>query len=284
MTWIICAGIDRTGKSTLADHYKSKGYEVIHMSAPDKKYFQPGYVGPSYLDEMLDMYMSLNGKNVFFDRTIYGELIWSQVYGREPQLDDDAYEILRDYEEKNNAEKILMWDSKTDAHWQRCIENKEPLTKSQFILARKLYQKMADDHGFTKLELPDWQSKNTPEQLSTAQTVTITTTTGLEPMVIDMTKSQMPAVISIPSCWTVPNDTPQQKLEKANAINSILSKRIIKGKDPLFEQIELDVRAFLQSKLEVLLGNTQASEFTEEEKTILKLYAKRILEKQKESK
>ena len=46
--WIILEGLDRTGKSSVADYYRQQGYEVVHMSAPDKKYSQSGYTGPSY--------------------------------------------------------------------------------------------------------------------------------------------------------------------------------------------------------------------------------------------
>ena len=279
MTWIVCAGIDRTGKSTLATHYKSLGYQVIHMSAPSKEYSTPGYTGPSYLDECLDMYMKYDGKDVFFDRTIYGELTWPHVYGRDPQLDDEAFDILREYEDRNDAQRILMCDSNVNAHWDRCVANKEPLTKSQFLLARKLYEKLVTDYGFSKLELPEFLEKHPTTNITSV----VTSTTGAQ-MVVDMSNQPKPTEVSIPSVFGTVPDSSQQKLEKANAINSILCKQILKNKEPIFTQIETEIRGFLKNKLEVLLGNSQQNDFTPDEKTVLKLYAGRILEKQKETK
>ena len=84
--FLILEGIDRTGKSTVAKYYKAQGYEIVHLGAPDKKYTEPGYEGPSYFDDMYKMYSSYHGMDVVFDRSPYGELIWSAVYGREPLL------------------------------------------------------------------------------------------------------------------------------------------------------------------------------------------------------
>ena len=94
MAWIILEGLDRTGKSTVAELYKRQGYEVVHMSAPNKKFTQPGYTGPSYLDEMIDIYMKYSHKDVCFDRSPYGETVWPFVYGRKAQLSEEEIESL----------------------------------------------------------------------------------------------------------------------------------------------------------------------------------------------
>jgi polyphosphate kinase 2 (PPK2 family) len=117
--FIIIEGIDRSGKSTIAELYKKNGYKIIHMSAPNKKYKQPGYSGPSYLDEILDIYMEHDGQDVVFDRSAYGEFIWPHVYGRESTLSEDDMEILQEFEERNETLKILMTDPDTEAHWKR---------------------------------------------------------------------------------------------------------------------------------------------------------------------
>ena len=46
----------------------------------------------------------------------------------------------------------------------------------------------------------------------------------------------------------------QHKLEVANAVNDILSKRILKAKGNVYDDIENEMRAFLNSKLGKLLG------------------------------
>ena len=75
----------------------------------------------------------------------------------------------------------------------------------------------------------------------------------------------------------------QSILEKANAINTILSKRIIKQKGAAFDSIELNIKDYLNSQLKVLFsGGTNIKELTTDEVMVLKLYAKRILDKQKE--
>jgi hypothetical protein len=84
MSFVIIEGLDRTAKSTLANMYVQKGYKLIHFSAPDKKYSESGYSGPSYLEDLIEMMVSLSGQDVVFDRSHYGELIWPYVYGRRP--------------------------------------------------------------------------------------------------------------------------------------------------------------------------------------------------------
>src|SRR5690606_20179088 len=67
----------------------------------------------------------------------------------------------------------------------------------------------------------------------------------------------------------------QEKLEKANAINSVLSKRIIKTKGELFDSIEADIRIFLSDKLSELLGtNTNKTSFSDDEVQMLKMLCK----------
>ena len=100
MSWIILEGIDRSGKSSVANLYKAKGFELIHMDAPDKKYIEKGYAGPSYVDDMMEMYLSYDNKDVIFDRSIYGECIWPHVYGRDPMLSEDDFEMLREFEDR----------------------------------------------------------------------------------------------------------------------------------------------------------------------------------------
>ncbi|HWY36243.1 MAG TPA: hypothetical protein VNX68_16475 [Nitrosopumilaceae archaeon] len=109
-------GLDRTGKSIVAELYKKQGYDVVHMSAPDKKYKNPGYAGPSYLDDVLELVMQHDGKDVVFDRTWMGELIWPHVYGREPLLTEDDLEIIREFEDRNSTNRILMVDPDQQAH------------------------------------------------------------------------------------------------------------------------------------------------------------------------
>ena len=269
MPWIILEGLDRTGKSTVADLYKEKGFEIIHMSAPDKKYLEPGYVGPGYVDELMELYVNNSGKDVVFDRSPYGEFVWPDVYNRNPQLSEDDVDALVEIEEQNQTHRILMFDKNVDIHWRRCVENNEPLDKKQFIKARALFEKMSSSYNFEKKELTDFVS---PDKLYKRKDSSIR----------DQLKDDKPEeapVINIPEAKQNKNNSPISKLEKANAINSVLAARIIKKRGEVFDGLENDVREFLTDRLNVLLGGESKS-FTAIEVEILKLYCKRIKDKQ----
>jgi hypothetical protein len=271
MTWIICEGLDRSGKSTVAEIYKQQGYEVIHLSAPDKKYSQPGYSGPSYLDEMIELYVSKTGKDVFWDRSAYGELIWSHVYNRPPQLSEEDFEVLKEIEQQNDTQYVLMHDPNTEEHWNRCVQNKEPLTKVQFIQAGRLYNAtLVYKYSFVKHTLLDYVKP--PE----AQAVEAP---SIEEKVAEKTED----IKTVELKKAVETDlTPEQKrLLQANTINDILSTRIIKKKGNFYDVIENKIRTFLNSELSNLIGMTtpNPSVFSEDEILFLKTLIKQAHKK-----
>lgn len=276
MAFVILEGVDRSAKSTVAKLYESQGYKSIHFSAPDKKYSQPGYTGPSYLDDLVEMLVGLSGRDVVFDRSWYGESsIWPFIYGRKPLLTDDDIDILRDIEDQNSTTRILMVDTDVEAHWQRCVDNKEPLSLSQFKSAYQLYAVMADRYGFSIKTKHDFIAQ--------------------EPEVKDMSpepKLESKDFIAPASASEITNvvkmDTPtkltpeQQKLQQANAINDILSSRIVKKKGSEYDSIEIRVREFLNQELAKLLGTDKPQislPFSSEEITLLKALANRVKDK-----
>ena len=154
---IILCGLDRTGKSTVAELYKKQGFEVIHMSAPDKRYREMGIDGQmEYFIDMIRLYISIKGKNVVFDRSAWGELIWPKVYKRPPMLTMQMLKTLHEIEDILGVERILMYDPNVEAHWQRCVDNNEPLTREQFDLANKEYKKLEIVFGFKPKTLNDF--------------------------------------------------------------------------------------------------------------------------------
>ena len=79
-----------------------------------------------------------------------------------------------------------------------------------------------------------------------------------------------------------PNKSPQQhKLEVANAINEILSKKILKSKGSVYDDIENEIRHFLNTKLGKLLGGAESGELslTQEEIKFYKAMYKRANDK-----
>ena len=237
MAWIILEGLDRTGKTTVAERYKQKGFEVVHMSAPDKKFMQPGYVGPSYFEELVDIYMNYDGRDIVFDRSPYGELVWPKVYGRQAQLMSDDFEFLREYEDNNETVRILMYDDDKDAHWKRCVENDEPLNKGQFSAANEFFKSMAERYGFIKKTLPEIQkdfkdeqsnSKPTPEEVREEQRMDKTSEQYNEDTKKVSVDAKPSEIRDLHNKTTGDLSDPEYKLDVANAIKKILSRPTVR--------------------------------------------------------
>ena len=275
MSWVILEGLDRTGKSSVANMYKARGYEVVHMSAPDKKYTKPGYTGPSYMDEILDIYMRYNQRDVVFDRSPYGEQVWPLIYGRKAQLDEEEVEVLQEIENQNEVDRLMFYDENVEAHWKRCVDNREPLTRAQFNQANILFERVASKHNFRKVQLKDFSAITGTETVNVVATVT---NADAEHRAQAEEASPPPAPTTLPKKAT--KSTQQIKLEKANAINELLEKRIIKQKGDLFDDLEKEIRSFLESKLADIFGNNQQpAQFSKEEVEILRLYCAQLKKK-----
>jgi hypothetical protein len=277
MTWILLEGLDRSGKSSVAEMYKKQGYDVVHMSAPDKKYQQPGYSGPSYLEEIVHMYTIYESKDVVFDRTVYGECVWPEVYNRQAQLNAEDLEYLQRLEYNNNAIRYIMYDENTEAHWQRCVDNQEPLNRLQFVQASRLYDDLARKYNFQKKQLGDFDELDKEDSSSVG---------GLSDSAVDA------ADVSVPG--NLRQDTDKEdssrgdqvdgkllarKLERANAIRDLLETKIVKKKGEIFGQLEQDIKVFLESELNSIFTQSTKLDFTPDEVQILKIYAQRIKDK-----
>ena len=271
-------GIDKTGKSVIAALYEDLGYQVIHMSAPDKKFNDPKYVGSTYYDEMLKMYEELSG-DVVFDRTIYGETIWPKIYKRRPQLIEPDIDSLRDMENELGVRRILLIDEDVEAHWARCVKHNEPLTREQFNKAYSLYYEMAAKYDFEVLTMPALYLELSGTEFGINKRAPILS----KPIEMKpIKKSVLPPsehkieVVRAPS-FIADND-PKERLAEANAINSILAAPILKKKGDAFERIEGEIRGFLNSKLKKLMG-TPSDDLTSEEIFVLKTMVQRMKDK-----
>jgi hypothetical protein len=281
MTWIILEGLDRSGKSSVADMYKKEGFEVVHMNAPNKAYFKSGYSGPSYMEEMIDLYSTYAGKDVIFDRSAYGELVWPEIYNRQALLTSEDYEYLQQLEYNNDTVKILMYDENKDAHWQRCVDNKEPLTRQQFIHATRLYEEMSKTYNFEKKQLKDF-TKNTRGDGSDK-----TSQSGSSGEKSNDRSSSMSGILRSSDddgyedsqLRGMVQSTLDKKLERANAIRDLLSAPIVRKKGSSFQELEKDIKLFLEQQLENIFNEPKQDDFTDEEVKILKIYAQRIKEK-----
>jgi len=259
MAWIILEGADKVGKSTVAKHYESKGFQVIHFSAPPKKYYAPGYAGPSYVDDLVERLVPLSGKDVLFDRSWYGELIWSKVYNRPCLINEDDLELLSELEQQNDTRKILLHDPDVEAHWKRCVENNEPVNRQQFLLVNQLFEGLCKQRAFERLDYKSLLSEGRGDTNKPSNSSNDAVVGHSEPTVpprqdgdTSSETSKLERVLSM---------TPEQKrLAEANAINDVLSRPIVKHKGDHFQSIEAKIRAFLNDELAVLLGTKQEVE------------------------
>lgn len=260
MSLIILEGLDRTGKSSVAAYFQAKGYELIHQSAPPK-----GMTADNFLEEQIRLVSSASTKNIVLDRSYYGELVWPQVYGRDSLLTEDGLEVLRELEQSVGTTRILMHDPNVEAHWKRCVDNNEPMNKQQFVKARALFSQLAEKQGFERKTLTDF-----PDVPVVPQEVKVKTVIEVHPQPstpapkVQLTKEQI-------------------KLETANAINEVLSKRIIKQKGQFFDQIEIGLRTYLNTELGKILGTkteTSTGQFNNEEVELLKFFCKKLKERQ----
>ncbi len=256
MALIILEGLDRTGKSSVAAHFEAKGFEVVHQSAPAK-----GMNADVYLEEQMQLISQAAHKDIILDRSYYGEMVWPQVYSRDSLLSEEGLEALRELEESVGTTRILMHDPNVEAHWKRCVDNKEPLTKPQFIKARSLFSTMADKYGFERKTLLDFPEVPVVLQKPKADDRVLEATAPTQKLTAE-----------------------QMKLETANAINEILGKRIVKQKGPIFDKIEINLRTFLNTELGKILGTKTEnipSQFTNEEVELLRFFLKKLKENQK---
>ncbi len=258
MSLVILEGLDRTGKSSVAAHFEAKGFELIHQSAPPK-----GMTPDVFLEEQMQLVAQAAHKDIVLDRSYYGELVWPQVYGREPLLSEEGLEALRELEDSVGTDRILMHDPNVEAHWKRCVDNNEPLTKLQFTRARAAFSAMADKYGFQKKTLLDFPQVQIVPQESKA-------------------KPEAERTVVVPPAPKLTNE--QMKLETANAINEVLGKRIVKQKGPIFDKIEINLRTFLNTELGKILGTkieNPTGQFSAEEVELLRFFCKKLKENQK---
>jgi hypothetical protein len=173
--------------------------------------------------------------------------------------------------------RILMHDPNNEAHWQRCVDNKEPLTKTQFVKARSLYSTMADKYGFAKKTLKDFPDADQPLAANTKASVSSDKSEGGSESISKANSNSSGSE----SDKAISKTKEQTKLEKANVINEVLGKRIIKGKGSMYDDVERSVRTFLNAELGKILGTTTNTPgLSNEEIDLLKFFCKRLKEKE----
>lgn len=272
----IIEGLDRVGKTVISSILEEQNYIRIHFSAPDKKFNDPKYLGPTYFDEMVEMYQDIS-TNTVFDRSIYGETVWPRVYKRRPQLLEPDINYLRDLENELGARRILLVDEDVEAHWTRCVKNNEPLTREQFDKAYALYYDMAAKYDFEVLTMPALYLELTGSEFG-AKSPVADKPIELKPIKKPVVIPSETKIEVVRTQNFVSDNDPKERLAEANAINSILAAPILKKKGDAFERIENEIRAFLNGKLKKLMG-TPSDDLTSEEIFVLKTMVQRMKDK-----
>lgn len=149
MSLILLEGLDKSGKSTIAEYFKNNGYEYIHLSAPTK-----GISSEEYMAEMALLIAGTVNKNVIFDRSFFGELLWPKVYNREPLLDNYRVTALCALcESIHDVKYIYMYDSDIEAHKARLMKFKEPSYDYEYV--RNIHERVMRDYDFEFLTFQD---------------------------------------------------------------------------------------------------------------------------------
>lgn len=150
---IILEGLDRVGKTTVAEHFVNKlRYDCRHFTAPS-----PRKTSNEYFAEMLSVIASSAEKNVVYDRSWYGELLWPLVFNRPVLLTDtdctSLLQMAKRIHGTNGVKCIYMHDPNEDSHIKRMQENNEPKYDVKF--ARHRYDIIAAHHKFERMTLQE---------------------------------------------------------------------------------------------------------------------------------
>jgi hypothetical protein len=276
--WIFLEGMDKTGKSTIAQKFKEAGWTVIHESNP-LEFMKRDYIGPSYFEYFNQKLPFLSGQNVIFDRSFFTEDFgYPIIYNRKPLLENEDIHILQDdfVYSQNEFLKIYLEDTNEEAHWARCVEYKEPLTRPQFNTLRTLSKVAAQKWGFEITNLssfqksPIFKSLITPKEAKPAPEETKPTPT---PAPIKPEPKLDSYQINIDYV---------NKLEQGLLIHDLLNKRIL-PKNSKYDTLEGKTKDFLYSLLKEEIFNDKSREdFTKEEALVLKQFSKSMIEKAKE--
>lgn len=132
---IIIEGIDRTGKSTLADAIAEKvGGEVIHSSKPTRHPLR------EYETRLKD-YVPGTGQHLILDRWHVGELVWPEIFGRKSEYDFAMFAHTEMFLRSRGALLVYATRDDHEQHARELIEFGEPIDWDQAARALDLFDR-----------------------------------------------------------------------------------------------------------------------------------------------
>ena len=155
MSLVLLEGLDKCGKTTVAEYFKKQGYKYVHMTTPPK-----GISKVEYFADMMSVILATAGKNVIIDRSWYGECVWPLIFNRESLLsgwDIFLLDQLCKTLHSGNIRKIYMYDDNKEAHIARLLQFKEP--SYDYDTAYKVHKEVMAEHEFEFLTFQEAEAK-----------------------------------------------------------------------------------------------------------------------------
>lgn len=109
MVNIVLEGPKASGKSTISNHFRNKGYEYFHSSASTK----------NDLDYHLNLLENKKKVNRVIDRFAVGEMIYPVIYDREPKMDWIKFVLTM---MDRNTVYVILYSSDVEILMNRILE------------------------------------------------------------------------------------------------------------------------------------------------------------------
>lgn len=132
---IIIEGVDRTGKTTLAESLKNRlnGADLYHCSAPDKH--------TTAIDEYVDPlcgYQPGSGRHVIYDRHWLGETVWPGIFGR-PSIMTEADQLAIEAFLLTRGALLVLALREEESLKEAVESSDQPITGDQAIAAQRRF-------------------------------------------------------------------------------------------------------------------------------------------------
>lgn len=143
MALIIIEGVDRTGKTTLANNLKQyferrdddRNTTLLHFSAPEKPALE------EYLTHFAIMGYDPARHNLIIDRHYLGEAVWPNIFGRKPLMSGAERALIELFLISRGA--LLVLAERDSASLREAMEG-EPIDADQALRAQRMFEQEFD--------------------------------------------------------------------------------------------------------------------------------------------
>lgn len=260
--------------NTLNDFFRKQGTRTIYgLLAPTKKDLGKSTYFEAWSNALTEA-MEIEDSVVVLGSYWIEHFVISPALGIASNLTQEEMLILQELEQDLEIEKFIVTSAaKTEREVVLKIADSYSKRFPSFsaIESSKILSTMMDfeKNGFTFLDLSDIINNNMVEKDSKQELVTV------KPEI----KSGVPHKAQLQEApKEVPFD-PSTKLEIANAISSVINKRIIKKKGLVFDALDEEIRVFLKDKLNSIFQQKIGPSLTTEEVVLVKTFVGQLKNK-----